>query len=539
MRNFRAILALAIFTFLISCNGSENDSPKKIFRFNQSSGITSLDPAFAKDLANMNPVGMIFNGLVRLDEKNIIVPDIAESWEISDDGLTYTFSLRDDVFFHDHEIFLNGKGRNVNVDDFIFSLSRIINPEVASPGAWIFSNSVDSLQPFSALNDFTLQIKLRKPFPPMLGILTMQYCSVVPHEAIEKYGKTFGRNPVGTGAFKFKSWEDGVAIFLVKNENYFENDAENILPYIDGVKISFINNKQSEFLEFENGGLDIVLNIDPDVMPTVLTTEGELQEKYKGKFEMVKSPFLNTEYLGFLMEPELMKGNPLQNKLVRQAINYGFDREEMIRFLRYGIGIPAYGGMIPSDLLVWSGNSIPQHRFDPKLAAQLLVDAGYPDGKGLPTLKLYTNSTYANIGSYIAKQLNDLGFQIEVQIEQPAFLREMMSKSQTSFFRGSWTADYPDPENYLACFYSKNGAPPNYTRFKNDQFDQYYEQALLENDLEKRKLLYEAMDRIIFEEAPVVPLYYDEAVRFIQNRVKNLPPNSQNLLDLRRVKFEN
>jgi peptide/nickel transport system substrate-binding protein len=200
-------------------------SDKVVFRYNESSGIASLDPAFAKNQSVMWPVHQLYNTLVEVDDSLRIRSSLAKRWEFSADKTTILFYLRKDVFFHDDPVFNNNKGRALTAYDVAYSLQRILNPETASPGAWIFNNRVDSLQPFTALNDTVFQLKLLKPFQPILGILSMQYCSIVPKEAVQQYGNDFRRHPVGSGPFQFVAWVEGQALVLKKNINYFEKDS--------------------------------------------------------------------------------------------------------------------------------------------------------------------------------------------------------------------------------------------------------------------------------------------------------------------------
>jgi len=228
-------------------------NPKySVFRYNQASGISSLDPAFAKDQATIWACNQLYNSLVSLDSNLRVVPSLAKSWEVSEDGKVYLFHLRNNVYFHNNPCFPGGKGRKLIAEDVVYSFHRIVDPKTASPGAWIFNGKIAAGSPFLALNDSTFQLKLSKPFPPVLGMLSMQYCSVVPREAVEKYGSNFRANPVGTGAFQLKNWVEGNALMMLKNENYFEiDDKGNRLPYIDGVNVSFIDNKKTEFLSFK------------------------------------------------------------------------------------------------------------------------------------------------------------------------------------------------------------------------------------------------------------------------------------------------
>jgi len=536
-------LFYVLFTVLLfSCNGEkEAVTDKKIFRYNQSSGVSSLDPAFARDQANIWAVHQLFSGLVQFDEQLNIIPCIAKRWIISDDGLTYTFHLRNDVKFHPHQLFAEGMGRSVVAADVVYSFSRIINPQVASPGAWIFNGKVDETKPFEAVDDTTFVLRLQSPFRPMLSMLTMEYTFIVAKEIAEHYGKDLRTNPVGTGAFKMKVWKEGNLMILTKHENYFEKDeAGNALPYLDGVKISFIESKETQYLKFKQGELDFMNGLDKSYINELLTANGELKPEHAAKMNYYKSPYLNTEYLGILADAnnELLKNHPLQNKLVRKAINYGFDRKEMIQYLRNNVGIPANSGFVPCGLPSFDSVAVRGYSFNPQMARKLLAEAGFKDAKKFPETILYMNAAYEDLGIYIQKQLNEIGLNFKLELVPPAFLREQMAKSKALFFRGSWIADYPDAESYLAMFYSKNGSPPNYTRFNNKEFDALYEKALLENNDSLRYELYRAMDRILVEEAPVVPLFYDQAVRFVRKGVSGMQPNAMNLLDLKKVKID-
>ena len=524
----KLLLGVACLLLLQSCYENNNNS-HQIFHYNQSSGISSLDPAFARDQATIWATNQLFNGLVQLDSNLNIVPAIAHHYSISANGLVYTFQLHTDVFFHKDACF-SQKSRVVTAADFVYSLMRISDKKTASPGAWIFNGKLDSVAPFTALNDSTFQLKLRQPFPPMLGILTMQYCSVVPREAIEKYGTDFRSHPVGTGPFQFKIWKEGVALILTKNPHYFEFDNGQRLPKIEGVRISFINNKKTEFLTFRKGELDLVSGIDASFIDEVLDDNGALKPTLKNEFNLTKVPYLNTEYLGFNTQDKGIVGN----KKIRQAINYSFDRKELIRYLRNGVGRPALQGFTPCGLPSFDSTLV-GYSYQPERAKLLLRQAGYPDGRGLPIIQLFTNETYKEMGLFVAKQAEKIGFRIQLEINQGAVLREWMSQGKAPFFRASWIADYPDAENYFTVFYSKNGAPPNYTRFQDERYDALYEKVLQETEFEKRTYLYRQLEEIILEEAPIVPLYYDEVLRFTGKRVHGLSPNGLNLLDLRKI----
>lgn len=523
--------------FLGSC-GNRSVSPKNIFHYNEMTGIATLDPAFAKNQSIIWAVHQLFNTLVETDDDLNIVPSLATSWEVSADRKTYIFHIRPDVFFHDNPAFKNGKGRRLNAHDIEYSFKRIINPAVASSGAWIFNGIINTTEPFKALNDSLFKLELKQPFNPVMGLLSMQYCSIVPKEVVEYYGKDFRNHPCGTGPFQFMAWEEGQALILAKNHSYFEKDsASRRLPYLEAVKVSFFDNKATEFLMFQQGVIDFQNDIDASFKDEVLSKKGELKEEWKSRIIMSKHPYLNTEYLGMIVDSSFasVKYSPLRLQKIRQAINYGFDRRKMMLYLRNSIGIPAESGFVPAGLPSHDTAAVPGFKYNPELARRLVKEAGFSRSNPFPQVRLLTIAVYADLGSFIARELEEIGIKVQVEVVQKSLLLEQTAKSEAPFFRGSWIADYPDAENYLSVFYSKNPAPPNYTRFNNKEFDKLYEQSLVEENETAKFELYQQMDRIIIAEAPVVPLWYDEVIRLTNPRVKNFRANGLNLLELRQV----
>lgn len=532
------LLTIILTVITLSCTNHYHPD-KKIFRYNEVTGIASLDPAFAKNQSVMWPVHQLYNTLVEVDEQMQLKPSLAKRWEFSTDKLTLIFFLRTDVFFHDDPAFPNAIGRKLNAADVAYSLQRVIDKKTASPGAWIFNNRVDSVHPFTALNDSTIQIKLLKPFQPILGILSMQYCSIVPKEVVEKYGTDFRRHPVGTGPFCFVAWEEGQALILKKNEHYFEKDSSgHALPYLDGIKISFYDSRATEFLEFQQNRLDFINDIDASFKDEILTKTGNLKKEWEGSLLLHKHPYLNIEYLGILADTlnPLLQNSPMRLKQIRQAINYAIDRKKMMLYLRNSIGTAAESGFVPAGLPSYDPVAVRGYSYDPVKAKQLLKAAGYDSNNEMPVVKLLTIPNYANLATYIANELKQSGINIQVEVLQKSLLLEQTSKSQALFFRGSWIADYPDAENYLSVFYSQNPAPPNYTRFKNNAYDALYERSISEVNDSVRYDLYRQMDNIIINESPVVPLWYDLVLHLVHTNIINFYPNSLNMLELRKVK---
>ena len=600
----KILLILSLIVLFSSCvkNNSDNED-LKIFKYNESAGILTLDPIYAKDLPHIWACNQIFNGLVAFDDEMNVVPAIAKSWDISEDGMTYTFVLRDDVYFHEDECFEKTarlqdykttsdllvdslscglvdleKTRKVVAQDFVYSFNRVLDRKLNSSGSWIFAN-VDRRQQttdngqqsfeyaFAAVNDTILEINLTQPFPAFLGILSMTYASVVPQEAVEYYGAEFGRHPVGTGPFKYQYWKEGVKLVFRKNPIYFEfeettrlqdykttSDFEDSLrlPYLDAVSISFLVDKQVAFMEFIKGKFHFMSGIDARYKDELLTRDGNLREEYEDEIYLIREPYLNTEYLAFFLgdDDTLSKERSLA---LRQAVSYSIDREKMLRYLRNGIGTPGNQGIIPAGLpgykdykttrpqdhklvdslscgLVDSNIGYP---YNPKKAEQLLNDndlIGYE-------LKLYTTQDYVDIAKFVQSALTEIGLVCKVEEMMPAALREKRASGNLPFFRSSWVADYPDAENYLSLFTTNNFTPqgPNYTHYSNEKFDELYQKSLTCNDLQERAKIYHEMDSLMMTEAPVVILFYDEVLRFVNKNVEGLGSNPTNMLNLKRV----
>ena len=510
--------------FFTACSENYDNNSLSIFKYNESSGIATLDPVFARDQATIWATNQLFNGLVQLDNDLNVKASIAKNWHISNNALMYTFLLRDDVFFHEDKLFENGINRQVIAKDFEYSFNRLLDKNLAAPGAWVLSN----VSGFKAENDSTFIIRLKNPFPAFLSLLSMQYCSVVPREIVE--ARDFNRYPIGTGPFQFQLWKDGVKLVLRKNPNYFEKEKGKQLPFLDAIAITFIKDKQSAFLQFIQGKLDFISGIDASYKDEILTKSGVLQEKYMDKVILHSQPYLNTEYLGFLMEEPL----PLK---IRQAINYGFNRVKMLKYLRNNIGTPANQGFIPLGLPSFS-EKLNGYSYNPKRARQLVKEAKSENGFDTDKeIILSTTSSYLDLCEYIQNQLQDIGLSVRVEVSPASTHRQMVATSKLNFFRGSWIADYPDAENYLSLFYSKNFCPngPNYTHFKDDTFDLLYEKSLSETNILIRHSNYQQMDEIIIKRAVIVPLYYDRVLRFTNKNISGFESNAMNLLDLKRV----
>jgi peptide/nickel transport system substrate-binding protein len=213
----------------------------------------------------------------------------------------------------------------------------------------------------------------------------------------------------------------------------------------------------------------------------------------------------------------------------------------MVSYLRRNLGTPATVGFIPPGLPSFDSTKVKGYEYDPDKTRKLLKQAGFPDGDGLPEISLATSEQYQDLAEYIQAQLGELGIKIKVDVQKASVLNQAIANSKVNFFRKSWVADYPDAENFLGLFYSKNWSPAgfNYTHYVNPEYDLIFEEAQTELNTARRYKYYQKMDQILMNDAPIVPLYYDQVVRLVHSHITGLTSNPMNMLSLKRVKKQN
>ena len=530
---------VAIWAALALGCGGASDSDPRVFRYNESAGLMSLDPAHARTLEPMWVVDQIFDGLVELAPDLSIQPAIAERWWFEGGGRRVVFILREEARFSVvPEVPGLEAGRRVVAEDVVFSLNRLRDPEVASSGGWI----LDPLDAgatgggVEARGADTVVFHLREPFPPFLGLLATAYANVVAPEAVAHYGRDFRAHPVGSGPFKLKWWVEDVACVLHRNERYWERDeAGRPLPYLDAVHIDFAADMGAEFQGLVQGRYDFMSGLHASYLEELLSAEGSLNLAYADQIRLETIPFLKTDYIGVLVDPALpaSAGHPLLDRRVRRALSLATDREAIATHLRRGAVLPT-DRFTPPTLPGMPPYAPPA--FDLDSAVALLAEAGYPNGAGIPPLTLSTTSDYTDLAAALQHQWRALGLQVAVDVLSPGTQRERVAQGEALLFRKSWLADYPDAENFLGVFLQRNFAPsgPNYTHYANDAFDALYAEALGANDSTRLKA-YAAMDDLVARDLPVIPLFHDRVTHFVRNEVEGWSIHPVNRLDLRRV----
>jgi oligopeptide transport system substrate-binding protein len=572
----RKIFVLFIFAALLTSCGEDSSTSgglRKgqgnvyyggVFRMNEIEDFRSLFPLDVTEVASDHITRQVYEGLVKLSQFNLsVMPCIAESWEKNENATIWTFHIRKGVKFHDDSCFSGGKGREVTAHDFKYcfdllcsegpanqQFSNTFENRVVGAKEYYISTKVknpfkDGVSGIKVIDDYTLQIDLIYPFAGFLNILTTPGCFVYPKEAFEKYSYDMRVKCVGTGPFKVKSINENEAVFLERNIDYWDIDKDgNQLPYLDGIKFTFIKEKKAELLEFKRGNLDMVYRIPNDMISSIL---GELEDAREANpsFNMQVVPAMAIFYYGFQHQSEIFG-----KKEVRLAFNYAIDREKIVNYILQGDGVPGIYGIVPPVVGNYNSKLVKGFTLDVEKARAFLAKAGYPGGKNFPKLKLQTNSGGGDrniqIAEAIQKMLKEnLNVNIDIEVVPLAEHLESLETGRSLFWRSGWVADYPDPESFLTLLYGKHIPKTiaeksylNSVRYQSDKFDSLFTAAMKEIDDKKRIAFYHEADQVAIDDAAIMPIFYEENYRLIQPNVKKFPANAMEYRDLSRVYFE-
>jgi oligopeptide transport system substrate-binding protein len=515
-------LRLFFFLVLIFCylspsvsfgQGKQAENPKKggIYRRPLDFNPKTLDPALSTDIYAVTITQQVFDGLVQFDKDLNIIPAIAKSWKISPDGLAYTFYLREGVKFHN--------GREVTADDLIYSFTRIVNPKTNSPAANLLERvvgfrefregSVSQVRGFHSSGKYLFEIRLSEAYSPFLSVLGMNKFKVLPKEEVERSREDFGRFPIGTGPFRFVSMKEGSEIVLDANRDYFEGK-----PRLDRIIFEIFHGAPWEdiFKIFSEGSLE-----ETKIPSAQLRDPSQLKDFY-----LVRKPMLSLRFYGMQVRTK-----PLDNKKVRQAINFAINRGQIDQEAFHGmdsitdriipLGMP---GSSPTRVI---------YPYDPKRAKQLLAEAGYPGGKRMPPIEFWCaqKSEMAQKElDIIRSNLANVG--IDLQVHYETNWNEFENKMilyKTPMFRYAWYADIPDPDNFLGIlFHSKSKY--NFAGYKRPEVDKILDMAKGEVNTLKRVELYKRAEEMIMEDAVIVPTINHVFQQAYQPYVKGIELNA-------------
>jgi len=574
MKRLTIFLTLAVFSasFFIGCGGDNSggsegrsaNGPVKyggVFKMNETEDFRTLFPLNIVEVVGAHIGSQVYEGLVKFNQKDLsIMPAIAYRWEIADSSTKFTFHLRPNVYFHDDACFPNSKGRVVIASDIKYCFDRLCtvsanNQQFSNTfkdrvvGANDYFASTEKNAPMQGgvsgvtmTDDSTIVVKLTKPMPAFLNIIATPGCWIYPKEAFVKYGDDMRTHCVGTGPFKVKSINEGDAVILERNPNYYLFDQyKNRLPYLDVVEIRFIKDKRSEIIAFRNKELDMVFRLPVEMAKDIM---GELAQakEHAADFVLQSNDAMSLTFFGFQN-----KLPPFNNVKVRQAFNYAIDRQYICDKVLQGDATPAVYGIVPPSMPNYDYKGVTGFTYDPDKARKLLAEAGYPGGKGFPEVTLQINSGGGDrnnmTAEYVTNKLKEnLG--ITVKIDQMPFAQhiETVFAGKALFWRFGWIADYPDPETFLTTLYGRNVPDSmsqvsslNTVRYCSPQFDSLFEAAKNEPNLTKRLELYRRADQVAMSDAAIMPIYYEVNDRLLQLNVRGFDINPMEYRDMTSV----
>lgn len=531
---------LFLLLILISCTGKKPQGDKAL-HLHIREPLRSFDPVLAQDMFSQQMVLQVYEGLYHYNyyqRPMVVEPQLAESLpEVSSDGLVYTFKIKKNIFFQNDAAFKDGQGREVTAQDFIYSWLRLADPQNKSENYWIFRDKIKGYNEWrekrelgeadydtpvaglQAKDKYTLKLVLNQPHHQLLYQLTTAATAVVPREVVEAYGAEFGARAVGTGAYKLQEWIRNSKITFVKNEKYREeylprnpetegyaghllNRNSSRLPLVDKVIVFEITEEQPQWLLFKTRELDL-WRVTTGYQRQMLESGRLKSEFVKKKIQIEKPINADITFVGFNTE------NPfLKNTKVRQALALAYDQSLVMKKFYNSTGTAAHGP-IPPPLLGYRQNAKNEFQiYNLEKAKQMLAEAGYPEGQGLPVFVFQMSSTHATarqMAEFFKEQVKLIGVHIQLQPNTWAQFNEKLKTKNADIFEMAWNADYPDAENFLQLFYSKNRSPgPNSTNFSHPVYDQLYERALNTPSVDKRVPLYHQMEDILMAEVPCI-----------------------------------
>ncbi|MBD3635770.1 MAG: ABC transporter substrate-binding protein [Crocinitomicaceae bacterium] len=560
------ILSLAFVLVMLSCGGSseednnqnqENSIYGGVFTMPVGSYFKCVRPIEIQKLETAQVYDQILEGLVKYNPQTLEVePALASDWKVSEDGRSYTFTLRDDVYFHDNPCFENGKGRKVEATDVIYSFENIYTKEPTNKAYYNFKNTIVGGEEFysgdadnisgitTSGNEITIQIV--EASSVFIQKLATVFAAITPKESFES-GEYI---PVGTGPFAYDKSSNSELVKLYRNPNFYLSDKDgNQLPYLDSVQYKYYEHSEDQMDLFWEGGLSYIPNVPITSISEVLEERIEDFESDPPKYMLISEPQLSTTYLEFNMNTPVLK-----KKKVRQALNMAINRKKLVEKIMknqaYEIGKFGITPPLPKIFGEYDFEGIEDvsYVYNPEKAKQLLAEAGYPKGKGFPSLSMQfrLGNDHYLIASEIQNQLRSV-LNINIQIEGVEFnqLIENQAMGSADIFRSTWFGDYPNPETFLVNAYGKivpsSMSEPSYmnsSRYINPAFDEAFERGSRTADKDESLKAFAEAEKILMEDAPFIILWYGEDLMLLQSDVRNLETNGMRYLDLRSVYFK-
>lgn len=572
------LVAAALSGILAACSGGDNshDGSNRVakgdvkyggvFKMNEVEDFRSLYPLNCIDQTSFHITTQIYEGLVKLDQKDLHpVPALATHWDILDDATRFVFYLRKGVKFHDNDCFADKKGREVTTQDIKYCFDRLCSYDEKGTNQQFLltfkdrvvganehydasranKNLTTGVSGITVTSDSTIEIKMVHPFAGFLNVLSMPGCFIYPKEAYDKYGEDMRIQCVGTGPFMLKQAKEGEVVILERNPDYWDVDKfGNQLPYLDGVRIEFIKDRHSELLSFQSGNLDMMFRLPVEMVGEIM---GDTVKAKAGasQWDLQSATAMSITFYGFQNMTE-----PFNNPKLRMALNYAINREQIVNNVLQGDATAGIYGIVPPSIANYDIKAIQGYNYDVDKAKSLLAEAGYPGGRGLPEIRLQINSGGQDRNRKVAEAIKNMlkeNLGVDVAIDETPLGQQLqaLQTGKANFFKLSWNADYPDPETFLTLFYGKHipatmdePSYTNTTRYKSARFDSIFEAALREADATKRMDLYRQADQQMLNDAAIMPIYYELNDRLLQKYVRGLDINPMEYRDLTRVWFD-
>jgi ABC-type transport system substrate-binding protein len=546
-----AVVGAALPAAAASAEATTAKAPKVVQLPIRTDGPKSLDPVKGSTTYDNMACVQFYETLLtnKYTDPTALEPLLLTEMPTSDDGgLTWKFTLKEGVRFHDNDCFPGGKGRAVTADDVFYSLKRLADKKYELENWWLLKDTIlgfdewkdtqnaaasfdydAPVEGFRKINDREFEIVLKQPVYRFLYILSMFQTSIVPREAVEMYGEDFGFKPVGTGPFILDSWVPKQSLTANRNPNYHEvrypdrgewssedrrarlhRAAGERVPFVDRLEFTMFPEDQPMWLQFSLGQLGYSQVPEDYFLEAFDKASLELKGDYlrkgiRGHSDML----LDFIFRGFNMEDELVGGYTEEKKALRQAISLAIDLEEINQTFYNGRTI-VYDGPIPPGLRGYpeNGRSDAAYRGpNIALAKQKLAQAGYPDGQGLPAIRFYTSQSTINVemAEMVKRQLQRINVRFEPIFMDFSTLIEAINKKRAPMFGFAWASDYPDGENNLALFYGPNESPgSNHFNYKRAEYDELYERILTMEPSSERDELYATMRDMLLEDVPYV-----------------------------------
>lgn len=554
-KHWLSILALSTLILFSACSKKQDLSERVLF-VTAPSDIKGFDPMMASDVGSAAQIAKVYEGLLSYHWLKIpfeLVPNLAESMpEISQDGMTYTFKIRKGVFFQDDAAFPNGKGRELEAADFVYSIKRHADSKNQSTGWWLFDGKLKGLNEWRAKNEklpaanydeevegvkaldkYTLQLKLAKVFPQFLYALAMPFSYVVAKEVVNKYGKEFINHPVGTGAYVLPVFDNRKHLVFTKNPTFREKfypteaspefkdmlaDAGKKLPLVDKIVVDVMVESQPAWLKFNKGETDYLYIPKDNYNAAIKDNKLSKEMSDKGMFLKI-TPGLDVYFYGFNFENKIF-----QNINLRRAMSLAFDAKlanelfyNNTGFQAESVAPPGIAGNVPGFKNPWKGPNV-------ELAKKHLVLAGFPEGKGLPeiTLDTFSSTSARQKAEFFQKQMEKIGIKMKIVTNLSPELQAKIKRRSTMMIDYGWIGDYPDTENFLQIFYGPNSSPgSNTSNYNNPEFNKQYEIVSKMQDSPERTALYEKLNQFLAHETVAIFTVHTQSYMLQQKWVKN------------------